>query len=863
MPRIENWSMRPTAQVPEPGEIVSTTTYAPEGWTTAVVPGSVVAGLVHGGLHPDPYIGLNMRSLPGYKLRADSHFSRHPMPADSPYRGSWWYRTTFELPSEMSGRQVWLKFRGINYRADIWLNGKRIAGADHVIGTFRGYDLDVTCRVATGCDNVLALEIFAPRPDDLSLTFIDWSPVPPDDGMGLWQPVEWYCTGAVALKHPFLSGEFEPGRWDRVAVNLQVVLANHTVRPVTCLLTARIDRLTLRQKVRVPPRGKRRVQFTPRRFPELIFTRPRLWWPYSLGEPHLYRLDLDCEVDGQVSDRVTQHFGLRDVRSRVNAHGARVFTINGQDVLIRGAAWVPDLMLRQSAARDAADVALLKNMHLNAIRFEGKLGSDEIWELCDREGILVLAGWPCCNHWERWREWKPGDARVAEASLRWQMLRLRNHPSLIAWLYGSDFPPPEPVERMYLRVLRETHPKLPALSSASATPSALGGPTGFKMSGPNKYVPPAYWYDVRKPGCAESFNLETCPDACIPVYESLCRFLPGDSLRPGSPAWNHHAGVAAFADTDEVNDAVSARYGVPADPRDFAAQAQVLGYEAWRAMFEAYGRNYPRGTGVIGWQLNSAWPSVFWQLYDYYLQPNGAFYGTQKACEPLHLQYSYDDASIWALNTTLKAHCDLTARVAVVEPDGSVRAERSLEFSLDAQTHRRLMVLPDYTGTSPVYFVFLSLLQNGRGVARNVYWLATRPDVFEPQPQKKFFWPLRRHADLSALRGIPAADLSVEMRRCDDPADPRIEISGRNRSDHVAFFLWLKLVDGRSGELMAPLCWNENGLTLQAGECWPVRVHAVGEPAGHLAGAELRIEDAQGRLLWHDPVGNDDSGRQA
>ncbi len=819
---MNTWLMQSSDRVGAHGETLSSADYTPADWLPATVPGTVVAGLVENGVYPDPYIGLNMQTLPGYKRGVTTHFSRHFMPDDSPFRRPWWYRTTFDIPQDYKGKRLWLLFKGINYSANILLNGKRIAGSNHVAGTFRGYDLEVTHHIRPAGPNVLALELFAPQPDDLCLTFIDWNPVPPDDCMGIWQPVVLSATGPVAIRHPFVSCEFAPSRWDRATLTPEATLVNAADRPLSCNLTARIGPLSVRRTVRLPAHGRRTVRFTPHGFPELLLHQPRLWWPYQLGEPYLYRMEMRVDIKGVLSDSATVDFGIREVRSRFNQHGARIFSVNGHDLLIRGAAWVPDLMLRQSRNREVVDIAMLKTMQLNALRFEGKLGSDELWDRCDREGILVLAGWPCCNHWERWHEWKPGDREIAEASLRWQMLRLRHHPALLAWLYGSDFPPPEPVERLYLKVIKEIHPGLTTLSSAAAFPSALRGPTGVKMTGPNKYVPPAYWYDTTKPGYADSFNLETCPDACIPVYESLKRFIPGDQCRPGSPAWNHHAGVSAFSNTDDVNQAVAARYGSPDDMRDFSRMAQVLGYEAWRAMFEAYARNYPRATGVIGWMLNSAWPSVNWQLYDVYLQPNGAFYGTQKACEPLHLQYSYDDASFWATNLALEPRKRLTANIAVVDLNGNTRFEEDIGISLGAYERRCLRFLPKLDASDPVSFLFLRLRQNKRPVARNVYWLAASADVFEPETKQKFSWPLQKHADFSALRTLPPAKVCSRLIFPDDD-NRKIKVALQNTSAHPAFFLWLKLVDRQTGALAAPVYWSENALTLRPGEPWEVQ----------------------------------------
>src|ERR1035441_4459771 len=137
---------------------------------------------------------------------------------------------------------------------------------------------------------------------------------------------------------------------------------------------------------------------------------------------------------------------------------------------------------------------MVRDMNLNTIRLEGKLETEEFFHLADQRGILVMLGWCCCDHWEHWKDWTPDDLTIAAASLRAQMLRLRQHASLLVWLNGSDNPPPADVERAYLQVESDTHWPNPVLSSATGTPTPVTGDSGVKMTGPYDYVAPSYWY---------------------------------------------------------------------------------------------------------------------------------------------------------------------------------------------------------------------------------------------------------------------------------------------------------------------------------------------------------------------------------
>jgi exo-1,4-beta-D-glucosaminidase len=150
-------------------------------------------------------------------------------------------------------------------------------------------------------------------------------------------------------------------------------------------------------------------------------------------------------------------------------NGARLFRVNGKPILIRGAGWAPDMMLRRNPKRLRGELQYVQDMNLNTIRLEGKIESDEFFKLADEKGILIMAGWCCCDLWEKWDEWNGDQLAVGSASLRSQSLRLRAHPSLLMWLNGSDKPPPPEVEQAYLQVLKETSWPNPIVSSASQT----------------------------------------------------------------------------------------------------------------------------------------------------------------------------------------------------------------------------------------------------------------------------------------------------------------------------------------------------------------------------------------------------------
>jgi exo-1,4-beta-D-glucosaminidase len=612
----QGWTLQSAANVTGGGEVLSKPGFRADKWYPATVPSTIVGVLVANKVYPDPFYGMNLRSIPGTTYKIGTNFSNSAMPEDSPFRVSWWYRKELVLPARF-GESVFLNFDGINFRANIWVNGRRVADSKQVAGAYRTYEFDITSVVERGKPAAIAVEVFPPGPGDLAITWVDWNPMPLDKNMGIWRDA--YLTsasGAVALRYPQVITKVDMPALDRARLTVSAELRNLSKAGVRAELSGTIEKVRFTQAVELAPGETKTATFTPEKFPQLVFSKPRLWWPVQMGAQNLYDLSLEVRVAGRASDRESVRFGIREVASEMTAENHRVFKVNGRRVLIRGGGWAPDMFLRPSAERELAEIRYVKDMNLNTIRFEAKTESRRFLEICDREGILVMAGWCCCDHWERWKQWDEEDREIAVQSQRDQIRRLRNHPSLLVWLNASDGPPPADVERRYVEVLKALNWPNPYLSSATATPTEVTGPTGVRMTGPYDWVPPSYWYVDTKRGGAYSFNTETSPGPAIPPVESLRRFLPPDHLWPIDDYWDYHAGGGTFSNIKLFTNSLSARLGAPSKLEEFVWKAQLMAYEGQRAMFEAYGRNKYVSTGVIQWMMNNPWPSLIWHLYD-------------------------------------------------------------------------------------------------------------------------------------------------------------------------------------------------------------------------------------------------------
>ena len=444
----QGWTLQSSSKVEQTGEVLSKPGFQPKGWHEVSVPTTVVAALVKHKLLPDPFFGMNLRQFPGMGYPIGDNFSGLPMPPDSPYAASWWYRKTFALPASDRGKTIWLNFRGINYRANIWLNGKQIAKSEDVAGAWRTYEFNVTDVAKAGAENALAVQVYAPTENDLAITYVDWNPAPPDKNMGLWREVYVATSGPVAVRYPTVVSHVDAASDAQLLVTAQ--LKNGTQKSVKGTLKGAIEKVELSQDVELAPGESKDVVFDSTAYPELHFHQPRLWWPVQMGSPELYPLRLRFEVDGKTSDRTETQFGIREVTSELNQDRRRVFSINGRKVLIRGGGWTPDMLLREDSQRLHDEFRYVRDMGLNTIRLEGKLLSEEFFDLADRQGILVMAGWCCCDFWEHGRGGSRRISRLRRPRSPTRSYRLRSHPSMVMWLNGSDNPPPPDVEQMYL-----------------------------------------------------------------------------------------------------------------------------------------------------------------------------------------------------------------------------------------------------------------------------------------------------------------------------------------------------------------------------------------------------------------------------
>ena len=835
----EGWKVQSSAKVPGGGDTISQVGFSTVGWYPTSVPQTVFAVLVENGVYKDPFYGMNLRAIPGVEYKIGGQFANEDMPADSPYAVPWWYRKEFDVPAADKGKQIWLAFHGINYRANIWINGKKLADTDQVVGAFRRYEFNVTDFVRPGANNALAVEVSAPQANELGITWVDWNPTPPDKDMGLWQEVVLSASGPVAVRHPFVATKLDLPSLEEAHLTVRAELQNTSTEAVKGVLRGWIhgesSPIEFSQEVELAPAEKKEVTIAPDTSPSLNVAHPKLWWPYQMGRPFLHQLTLEFLNDGKsVSGKQTISFGIVETDSEMTPQGHLLLKVNGRPVLVRGGGWAPDMMLRVSESRREAEFRYVRGMGLNTIRLEGKLEDESFMERADRDGILIMAGWCCCDAWEKWGKWGEENKRVSVESLRDQLLRLRAHPSLLVWLNGSDNPPPAEREQAYLDVEKEIHWPKPVISSASAKKAELTGDSGVKMSGPYDYVPPDYWLLDTDHGGAFGFNTETSPGPAVPPLEELKAIFPSESLWPINDVWNFHAGGGEFRNIDLFAGALDKRYGDARSAADFAWKSQAMTYEGERAMFEAYGRNKYTSTGIIQWMLNNAWPSLIWHLYDYSLRPAGGYFGAKKALELVHVQFSYDDRTVAVVNGRQQAENGLKVVAKLYDLAMAEKFSREATLDVAADGVAKSFSIPEPAGITTTYFLNLELFSSsGELLSRNFYWLSTQPDVLDFAKSEWYYTPMSGFADFTALQTLPPAKIAASFHSLPATAhDDVYRVTVRNRGKGLAFLLRLRLSTGKQEREVLPIFWDDNYLCLLPGEERHVTVRAPKDRIG-------------------------------
>ncbi|PUZ25683.1 glycoside hydrolase family 2 [Chitinophaga parva] len=808
-----NWQMQSSEKVAATDAGITNANFQTTGWYPARVPGTVMGSLVALGQYKDIFMGNNLEKVP-----------------DTLFAKPWWFRNTFSLTAAEAKSTARLEFNGINYRADIWLNGHLLAKADSVRGGFRRFTFDVSAYIKEG-ENILAVKVTRPGPGDPTLGFVDWNPMPPDHNLGIWREVHLVTSGAVSITQPFVAPKLDTATLDHASLTISALLHNNSKRTVSGVLKGSVEGgIEIAQPVTLKAGESKEIVFTPAAYQQLEITHPRVWWTHDLGKPELYRLQLRFENGGKLEDSTGLHFGIRSITDYFTPQGHRGYKLNGKNILVKGGGWTDRMLLDASPGYENAGMDYAVQMHLNTIRMEGFWGSNHhLYDLADEKGLLIMVGYSAAWEWSNFfgnaddkygAISKPEQMYIAATSWKDQVIWLRNHPAVCVWMYGSDKLPRPALESQYIAILKKYDTTRCVLASAQEHTSKLSGPSAVKMRGPYDYVPPAYWYVDTKLGGAFGFNTETGPGPQVPVLETLQKMIPADSLWPVGSGWMFHAARGEFHNLTAYDSAIEMRLGKPTDLHDYLRKAQYINYEGMRAMYEAFEAHRFQSTGIIQWMYNASWPKLWWQLYDFYLLPTGAFYGAQKANEPVHIAYDYGRNAVMVLNNTNDKMGGYTAVATGYDGNLQMIFESQEDVpGLQAQETKYTYNIPGIGVAGNTWFLNLQLKdREGTVVSRNFYALSMKEDELDNARSNWYITPIKSYGDLTKLQTLPMVKLESDIKTSEVGEKTLVTAHLRNPASTLAFMAHLDIRNAATKDPVGPVFWKENDVTLMPGE---------------------------------------------
>jgi exo-1,4-beta-D-glucosaminidase len=798
------WALRSAGNVSDSGATISQVGYGTTGWNPVTLPSTVLAGLVANNVYQNIYFGQNLKNVPDLTGQ------------------NWWFRGEFTASAASPGQVYWLRFKGISYRAQIWLNGTQLDA--NAVGTMATHEYNVTDIIHPGAPNALAILVTPPAHGckDLSFCTVDWNPEAPDMNAGIWGKTLLDTTGPVALRDPYVKTDLPLPATDAADLTVYADAVNGTNAPVTTTISGTITKagqptLSFSKSVTLNAGERREVAFDP-----IHVTNPVLWWPYQYGSPELYQLNLSAAVGAATSDTKSVDFGIRqftDYRTTVNGTSFVGYRVNGKNILFRGGGYVWDMLQRWDTATNATHIQYVKDMGLNTIRLEGTLGNEELYDLADKAGIMIMAGFVCCSAWENDSGWSTEQDQVAQASLTSQMRALRAHASGFLWAYGSDQPPTAAHLTEYKNIAGGLHWQNPTLDNVATWSNSNAG---MKMDGPYVWEPPVLWWDTTRAGSAFGTTGEEGTESPPPL-ESVQRFLAPADQWPLGTAWNYHAGSGnTFNDTSAYNKGIDSRYGTATSAADYAKKAELQNYENTRAFFEAWSAHeYSQSFGTIFWMLNNAWPSVHWNLYDYYFKPGGAYFGTKKANEPVHISYDYATKKVFVVNSTLADRTGLTATATVYNlPDLAPQYTTSAQVSAPANAPTQVLTIPSLSGLSSTYLLRLQLKDAaGSIVSNNLYWYSTQADTLGNK-SNWYSTAVKTYANLTGLNSLASnTSLVANASRSISGGQETVTIKLTNNSTtNLAFFVRPEVTAGNGGTEITPITYTDNYISLWPGE---------------------------------------------
>ena len=769
-----NWKLQRENETAGSPQAISVNGYDDSGWLTATVPGTVLSSFVNAGAVPEPNYSDNQLQI-----------------SESFFYSDFWYRNQFFVPENMVNDRLFLDFDGINWKAHVWVNGKETGKID---GAFTRARFDVTDLVIPGQENTVAVLIMknehlgsikeqtaitaqgnggilgADNPTFHASIGWDWIPTIRGRNIGIWNDVSLTATGAVTLSDPQVLTRLELPDTTHAQIDLGVDLQNWLDRPVEGLLKGSYGNIRFNQTVSLAAGERKHVRIAP-----IDMKNPHLWWPKGYGEPYLYNVEMTFSIDGKESDRTSFKSGIRQMSYNTDGGVLKLY-VNGRRFVGRGGNWgFSESNLNYREREYDAAVRYHADMNFTMIRnWVGQTGDDEFFEACDRWGVMVWQDFWLANPVDGP---DPYNNDMFMDNARDFVLRIRNHPSIALYVGRNEGNPPADIDNGLHNLTREIGNGIHYISNSASGVVSGGGPY-------NALQPRAYFSLYGQ----DRFHSERgMPD--VMNYESLTRAIPENKLWPQNSLWGLHDFTMESAQRGSTfNSLVEQAAGKVTDVRDFTRWAQLINYNGYRAIFES--RSNGRH-GMLLWMSHPAWPSMVWQTYDWYLEPNGGYFGSKKGCEPLHIQWNQGKDYIEVVNISSGHHRELKAEARLLNTDGTVIWEKAKVIESDEDSSVKCFDMEYPDNLTDTHFISLTLTENGKTVSENFYVRGCK------------------EGDYKGILSMPKAEISQKMSVSTSGSERIVKLKLKNMSSVPAVLVRVNLTGADGGQIL-PVIYSDN-----------------------------------------------------
>ena len=797
-----NWRLQRASEVTASGEEISTPGFKPENWIVATVPGTVLSSYKNIGAIADPNYADNQLQV-----------------SESFFWSNFWYRDEFEVPEGFKQDRLFLNFDGINWKADVFLNGKKLG---RIEGAFMRGKFDVTDLVVPG-KNVVAVEIIrnnhigaikeknkqstdfnggilgADNPTFHATIGWDWIPTVRGRNIGIWNDVFLTSTGKVTVADPLVTSVLPLPDTTSATLTAEVIVKNHDANTVNGTLEGKVGDVTFQKPVSLAAGEEKTVVFDVKDFPQLKMENPRLWWPKGYGAPNLYDANFTFKAGDKVSDTKDFKVGIRQMTFNEDNHILSLF-INGRRFIGRGGNWgFSESNLNYRGREYDIAVAYHADMNFTMMRnWVGTIGDEELYEACDRHGIMIWQDFWLANPADGPDPYYP---EMFIANAEDYVKRIRSHASIGLYCGRNEGFPPEQIDKALRRIIKEDHPDIHYISSSADDVVSGHGP--YRML-------PAKEYFTLKTGNDKFHSERGMPN--VMTYESMLRTFSPKGIWPQDDEWGMHDYTREGAQgCTSFNEIIAKGYGEPQSAKEFACLAQWVNYDGHRSLFESRSQNRK---GLLMWMSHSCWPSMVWQTYDYYFEPTAAYFAIKKASEPLHIQWNPATDEVEVVNYSAGTHKGLTAKVQVLNMDASVAWEKEATVDSNEDTTDKCIKLEFPENLSKVHFIKMTLVEDGKVISDNFYHRSLEENNYQ---------------DLQKLPKVALQSATTVDKNADGTWSAVSVIE--NKTSTPALMIRLNVVGGKDGQQILPVFYSDNYFSLLPGEKKEVRMNWKDEDA--------------------------------